>query len=61
MSTVYGNEDGCYFIDVNKSMLNVAVSRSKDSFIVFGDINSFKKNKSSASGLLMNYISKNAV
>lgn len=36
-STVYGNQDGCYFINNNKSLMNVAVSRAKDSFLVFGD------------------------
>lgn len=52
MSSVYGKFDGCYFIDANRSMLNVAVSRAKDSFLVFGDIKCFKDDKSSASGLL---------
>lgn len=36
-SSVYGNKDGCYFINKNKSLMNVAVSRAKDSFLVFGD------------------------
>ncbi|MNC83876.1 hypothetical protein D3C75_1380980 [compost metagenome] len=44
--------DGCYFIDVNKSLMNVAVSRAKDHFFVFGDTRCLKDNQTSASGLL---------
>lgn len=36
-SSVYGSKDGCYFINANDSLMNVAVSRAKDSFLVFGD------------------------
>jgi flagellar biosynthesis chaperone FliJ len=61
MSTVYGRLDGCYFIDIKKSMLNVAVSRAKDSFLVFGDINCLDKSKQSASGLLRSYIENNKI
>ncbi|WP_017416607.1 AAA domain-containing protein [Clostridium tunisiense] len=56
MSTVYGENEGCHFIDENKSILNVAVSRAKDSFLVFGNIDNFSKDKTSASGLLKQYI-----
>lgn len=52
MSTVYGKLEGCYFIDANESMLNVAVSRAKDCFLVFGDIGCLKDDPNSASGLL---------
>lgn len=52
MSTVYGKLDGCFFIDTNKSLMNVAVSRAKDNFFVFGDINCLKDTQGSASGLL---------
>ena len=52
MSTVYGKNDGCYFIDANKSLLNVAVSRAKDSFLVMGDINCLSDNQNKPSGLL---------
>lgn len=52
LSTVYGVNDGCYFIDANKSLMNVAVSRAKDHFFVFGDTRCLKNNQSSASGLL---------
>lgn len=56
LSTVYGKQDGCFFIDANKSLMNVAVSRAKDNFFVFGDINCFKDTKNCASGLLKNFI-----
>lgn len=36
-SSVYGSKDGCYFINNNRSLMNVAVSRAKDSFLIFGD------------------------
>lgn len=36
-SSVYGCEEGCYFINANESLMNVAVSRAKDSFLIFGD------------------------
>jgi energy-coupling factor transporter ATP-binding protein EcfA2 len=52
MSTVYGKNDGCFFIDANKSLLNVAVSRAKDSFLVIGDINCLSDSQKKPSGLL---------
>lgn len=52
MSTVYGAEDGCFFIDKNKSLMNVAVSRAKDHFFVFGSMDCLQNGKTSASGLL---------
>ncbi len=58
LSTVYGNQDGCFFIDANKSLMNVAVSRAKDSFFVFGDINCLKDTPNSASGLLKKCVLK---
>ncbi|KJR45804.1 putative superfamily I DNA helicase [Desulfosporosinus sp. I2] len=61
LSTVYGKQDGCFFIDINKSLMNVAVSRAKDNFFVFGDINCLKDTQSSASGLLKKCISSNAM
>ena len=61
MSTVYGRNEDCYFIDTNKSMLNVAVSRAKDNFLVFGDITSFKNDEKSATGLLKQYIIENNI
>ncbi|MGO0257955.1 AAA domain-containing protein [Priestia aryabhattai] len=61
MSTVYGENDGCFFIDANKSLLNVAVSRAKDSFLVFGDINCLSGDKSKPSGLLRDMISSHSL
>ncbi|MCG8538501.1 MAG: AAA domain-containing protein [Clostridia bacterium] len=61
LSTVYGKQDGCFFIDANKSLMNVAVSRAKDNFFVFGDINCLKDTKNSASGLLKKCVCENKV
>ena len=57
LSTVYGKHDGCFFIDANKSLMNVAVSRAKDNFFVFGDINCLKDTPNSASGMLKKCVS----
>jgi hypothetical protein len=61
MSTVYGNKDGCSFLDMNRSMLNVAVSRAKNNFLVFGDINCLNKISDTASGLLYQYIKESSI
>lgn len=56
-SSVYGINDKSVgkFYDAKPNMLNVAVSRAKDSFIVFGDPNVFGIDSSSSpSGLLRN-------
>lgn len=42
--TSEGKQDN-YFFDISKSMLNVAVSRAKLSFLVFGDMNIFDERK----------------
>lgn len=57
-SPVYGEEDsGPFFFDGNKNMLNVAVSRAMDSFIVIGSIAIFdKKRIERPSGLLAKYL-----
>lgn len=55
-SCVYGKNDSCYFINHNKSLMNVAVSRAKDSFLVFGDKNCLSDEISTASGLLKSKI-----
>lgn len=58
-STVYGKSDGCFFIDANKSLMNVAVSRAKDHFFVFGDLDCMKDTLSSSSGLLRSIVKDN--
>lgn len=44
------------FIDNDKSMLNVAVSRAKDSFLVFGDMSLFNRQSVSPTGILAKYL-----
>lgn len=61
LSTVYGKQDGCFFIDAKKSLMNVAVSRAKDNFFVFGDIDCLKDTQNSASGLLKKCIGSNTI
>ncbi|MCY7791665.1 DEAD/DEAH box helicase [Bacillus haynesii] len=61
MSTVYGKNDGCFFIDANNSLLNVAVSRSKDSFLVMGDMNCLSDSPNKPSGLLKRMLLENDV
>ncbi len=51
-SSVYGNEDGCYFINRAPNLMNVAVSRAKDSFLVFGDSACLNGTEKTAAGLL---------
>ncbi|MBW5447626.1 hypothetical protein GE107_16330 [Cohnella sp. CFH 77786] len=56
-SPVYdSNQAGEYFFDKGISMLNVAVSRARDSFLVFGDMGIFSPESSSPSGLLAKYL-----
>ncbi len=52
-SPVYSKHEDGGFIDSDNSMLNVAVSRAKDSFLVFGDMDLFEiQPASSCSGTL---------
>lgn len=51
-SSVYGSEDGCYFINKAPNLMNVAVSRAKDSFLVFGNRNCLVGGGKTAAGLL---------
>lgn len=57
-SPVYGtNDPQPYFFDHGVNMLNVAVSRAKDSFLVFGNMNIFNSDDTSKpSGLLARYL-----
>ena len=56
-STVYGAEDGCAFLDYKPNLMNVAMSRAKDRFVVFGDINCLSTSRQKPSGLLRAYLS----
>lgn len=57
-SPVYSAEDDAqsYFFDKMESVLNVAVSRAKDSFLVFGDMGIFRTSSQTASGLLARHV-----
>ncbi len=56
-SPVYSKHADGGFIDSDSSMLNVAVSRAKDSFLVFGDMDLFEiQPASSPRGLLAKYL-----
>ena len=62
LSTVYGALDGCYFIDEKPNLMNVAVSRAKDAFWVFGSSKCLEgKTKQFASGLLREYTKEHAI
>lgn len=58
-SSVYGAEDGCAFLDAKKNLMNVALSRAKDRFIVFGDSNCLSHNTKQPSGLLRKHLRAN--
>lgn len=56
-SPVYSKHEDGGFIDSDNSMLNVAVSRAKDSFLVFGDMDLFEiQSSSSPRGMLAKYL-----
>lgn len=58
-SMVYGDEDkGTLFFDRDNkpNMLNVAVSRAKDNFIVFANTKILNKNAKTPSGVLANFL-----
>lgn len=54
-SSVYGKEDGCFFINKNRSLMNVAVSRAKDSFLIFGDRECLIGGQNAPAGLLKDF------
>lgn len=61
-SMVYGDEDkGTLFFDRDNkpNMLNVAVSRAKDNFIVFANTKILNKNAKTPSGVLSNFLKYN--
>ena len=51
-----GSNDGCFFLDAKENLMNVAVSRAEDSFLVFGNVNCLKDEEKSPSGLLKKYV-----
>lgn len=58
-SSVYSNEDeGVLFFDRDNkpNMLNVAVSRARDSFILFGDTRVFDETQNTPSGILKKHL-----
>ncbi len=59
-SPTYSKHNKGSFIDSDKSMLNVAVSRAKDSFLVFGDMSLFNRQSVSPTGILAKYIFESA-
>lgn len=54
-SPVYGDNDTNFFFDKNVNMLNVAVSRAKDSFLVFGN-KTILRPSGTPSGVLSSYL-----
>ncbi|MFJ5366764.1 AAA domain-containing protein [Pectobacterium punjabense] len=60
-SPVYSKHEDGSFIDDDSSKLNVAVSRAKDSFLVFGDMDLFEiQPRSTPRGLLAHYLFNSA-
>lgn len=59
-SGVYCKNDGSssYFFDRGRNMLNVAVSRAKDSFLVFGDMKIYQPDQATPSGMLARHLFK---
>ncbi|MHC5202141.1 AAA domain-containing protein [Myroides sp. LJL119] len=55
-SPTYSIHQSGSFINNDPSMLNVAVSRAKDSFLVFGDMSLFNANQSTPCGILAKYL-----
>lgn len=55
-SPTYSRHNKGSFIDNDRSMLNVAVSRAKDSFLVFGDMSLFDRQSVSPTGILAKYL-----
>ena len=58
-SPTYSRHNKGSFIDNDRSMLNVAVSRAKDSFLVFGDMSLFNRLSVSPTGILAKYLLEN--
>lgn len=59
-STTYGANESGFFIDNHTELMNVAVSRAKDAFWVFGSFDCLQNGSSaSAKGLLCRYVQDN--
>lgn len=59
-STTYGASESGFFIENNSNLMNVAVSRARDAFWVFGSIDCLRNGSAtSAKGLLYQYVQKN--
>ncbi|WP_116963527.1 AAA domain-containing protein [Fastidiosibacter lacustris] len=59
-SSVYSKHADGKFIDESPSMLNVAVSRAKDGFFVFGDMDLFNPDTFTPRGKLAHYLFRHA-
>src|SRR5690606_1139240 len=59
-SATYGSNDvgKSYFFDAGPNMLNVAVSRAKEAFILFGDPKVFQRSDQSPSMQLYRHIAR---
>lgn len=55
-SPVYDGNSASLFFDSGVNMLNVAVSRAQDSFLVFGDMRNFDPLSNKPSGILARYL-----
>lgn len=57
-SSVYssGTSSSGYFFDRGTNMLNVAVSRARDTFIAFGDMEIFDRDSSAPSSMMAHYL-----
>lgn len=57
-STVYASNENTrtYFFDHSVNMLNVAVSRAKDSFVLLGDLYMLDEERNSPSGILLQHL-----
>lgn len=61
-SSTYGSAENCQFINYNKNLMNVAVSRAKDAFWVFGSYDCLKNSpENSASSLLAKMIGEHKI
>lgn len=55
-SPTYSKHNNGAFINKDSSLLNVAVSRAKESFLVFGEMTLFNRKKNNPTGILAKYL-----